>query len=317
MDDDLYVIGEVARRTGLSVRTIRFYADEGIVPPVAHSPTGYRLFDLGALNRLDLVRTLRDLGLPLATIRGVLQQEATLSEVAAAHADAIDVQLHALRLRRAVLRAVAKHDSTPQEVTLMHRLAQMSEAERQRLITDFIDATFGGIDANDEFVAFLRSMVPELPDDPEPAQVQAWVELAELVQDPDFRASIRRMAQHQANERAAGDPGGLHHELTEQVRRQVTEAITAGIDPRSSQAAPILDGLVARYTEAFATPDTPEYRRSLLHRVEVANDPRAERYFNLLSTVNGWPVPATLAPVFDWFITALREHPFPPERPAG
>jgi hypothetical protein len=36
MDDDLYVIGEVARRTGLPVRTIRFYADEGIVPPTQH-----------------------------------------------------------------------------------------------------------------------------------------------------------------------------------------------------------------------------------------------------------------------------------------
>src|SRR4051794_23509304 len=104
-------------------------------------------------------------------------------------------------------------------------------------------------------------MVPELPDDPEPAQVRAWVELAELVQDPDFRASMRRMAQHQADERAAGDPGGLHHELT--------EAITAGIDPQSPRAALILDAIVARYTETFATPDTSEYRRRLLHRVEV------------------------------------------------
>jgi hypothetical protein len=43
-------------------------------------------------------------------------------------------------------------------------------------------------------VALLRAMRPELPDDPEPHQVEAWVELAELVQDPDFRASVRRMA---------------------------------------------------------------------------------------------------------------------------
>ena len=46
MNDDLYVIGEIARRTGLPVRTIRFYADEGIVPPAAQSRAGYRLFDL-------------------------------------------------------------------------------------------------------------------------------------------------------------------------------------------------------------------------------------------------------------------------------
>ena len=100
----------------MAVRTIRFYADQGIVAP-QQSPAGYRLFDLDTVARLDLVRTMRELGLPLATIRQVLQREATLAEVAAAHAQAIDEQLHTLRLRRAVLRAVAKSRPTPEEVT--------------------------------------------------------------------------------------------------------------------------------------------------------------------------------------------------------
>ncbi len=81
--------------------------------------------------------------------------------------------------------------------------------------------------------------------------------------------------------------------------------------PQSPQAALILDAVVARSTETFATHDTLEYRRNLLHRVEVANDPRAGGYLHLLSTVNGWPVPTTLAPVFAWFTTALRAHPAP------
>jgi len=50
--------------------------------------------------------------------------------------------------------------------------------------------------------------MPELPDDPSPEQVDAWVELAGLVQDPDFKASVRRMAELQATERAAGEPSG-------------------------------------------------------------------------------------------------------------
>jgi hypothetical protein len=56
--------------------------------------------------------------------------------------------------------------------------------------------------------------MPELSDDPTPEQVDAWVELAELVQDPDFKASVRRAAEHQAADRADGDQSGLHHELT-------------------------------------------------------------------------------------------------------
>ncbi|WP_155368706.1 hypothetical protein [Catellatospora vulcania] len=68
--------------------------------------------------------------------------------------------------------------------------------------------------ANPEVVAMLRTTMPELPDDPSAEQVEAWVDLAELVQDPGFKASIRRMAEFQAAERVDGDPGGLHHELT-------------------------------------------------------------------------------------------------------
>lgn len=64
--DTLYSIGDLARRTGLTVKTIRFYSDSGIVPPTDRSPAGYRLYDIDALARLDLVRTLRDLGLDLA-----------------------------------------------------------------------------------------------------------------------------------------------------------------------------------------------------------------------------------------------------------
>ena len=38
---------------------------------------------------------------------------------------------------------------------------------------------------------------------------------------------------------------------------------------------------------------------------------RVERYWQLLATINGWPAPPTLAPVFEWFIQALQHHPSP------
>jgi len=76
------------------------------------------------------------------------------------------------------------------------------------------------------------------------------VELAELVQDADFRASVRRMAEYQAAERHAGDRTGLHHDLSNYVRERVAAALTAGIDPAGSTAAPILDDLAERYAAA-------------------------------------------------------------------
>ncbi|MFR9723708.1 MerR family DNA-binding transcriptional regulator [Streptomyces sp. MS19] len=47
--DPLLTIGGPARRTGLSVRTVRFWSDEGLVPPTGRSPAGYRLYDAAAL----------------------------------------------------------------------------------------------------------------------------------------------------------------------------------------------------------------------------------------------------------------------------
>ncbi|GAA0237951.1 hypothetical protein GCM10009539_24020 [Cryptosporangium japonicum] len=76
----LYSIGELSRRTGLTVKAIRFYADRGIVPATRRNATGHRLYDEDAAARLDLVRSLRDLGIDLPTIRRVLAREVTVAD---------------------------------------------------------------------------------------------------------------------------------------------------------------------------------------------------------------------------------------------
>ncbi|MGV9771990.1 MerR family transcriptional regulator [Streptosporangium sp. NPDC003464] len=303
--DTLYSIGDLARRTGLTVKAIRFYSDRGIVPPADRSPAGYRRYGIDAVARLDLVRTLRELGLDLPTIRKVVDREVSLPEVAAAHAGALAVQIRTLRLRRAVLTVVARRGSTPEEIDLMHKLAKLSEDERRRLIGDFLDTAFGGLDAP-EFTGVRRSMTPELPDDPEAGQVEAWVELAELSQDPDFRAGVRRMVEHLAAERAQGDTTVLRRDSVAMVRDQVGPALAAGIDPVSPQADPVVAAVTAQYAHVFDRPDDADLRRRLLTRLESVNDPRRELYLRLLAVVNGWPAPESLAPALDWFIQALR-----------
>jgi hypothetical protein len=74
---------------------------------------------------------------------------------------------------------------------------------------------------------------------------------------------------------------------------------------------PVLDALLQGYVRTFHAEDGAEYRRALLRRLEVANDPRAERYWQLLGAINGWAAQPTLAPVFDWFTRALLAHPEP------
>ncbi|WP_432106241.1 MerR family transcriptional regulator [Streptomyces sp. bgisy091] len=265
-----------------------------------------RLYNIDAVARLDLVRTLRELGLDLPTIRKIVDRELSLPEVAAEHAEALAVQIRVLRLRRAVLTAVAERGSTPEETELMHRLAQLSEDERRRLIGDFLDAVFGGPDAAPAFAGVMRSMTPELPDTPEAEQVQAWVELAELSLDPDFRAALRRMAEDQAAEHARNDTMGPRRDIAAAVRDQAGPALTAGIDPALPQADPIVTAFTAHYAHLIGRRDDVELRRRLATRLQSVNDPRRERYLQLLAVINGWPAPESLAPVFDWSVQALR-----------
>jgi DNA-binding transcriptional MerR regulator len=304
--DTLYSIGDLARRTGLTVKAIRFYSDRGIVPPTDRSPAGYRLYGIDALARLDLVRTLRDLGLGLSTIRKILDQEVSLPEVAAAHAEALAVQIAMLRTRRAVLTAVAKRGSTPREMELMHKLAKLSEDERQRLIGDFLDTVFAGLDAYPEFRGIRRSMTPELPDNPEAEQVEAWVELAELSQDPDFRGSLRRIAVHHAADRDQGDNRVVRRDAVAIVRDHVGPALVTGVDPVSSAADPLVTAVMAQYAQLVGRVDDLDLRCRLLTLLETANDPRRERYLQLLAVINGWSASDSLAPALDWFIQALR-----------
>jgi DNA-binding transcriptional MerR regulator len=66
-------IGEVANRSGLTVKTIRFYCDEGLIQPSSRSEGGYRLFDDGVFSELALIRTLRAMEIPLPDVGKILE----------------------------------------------------------------------------------------------------------------------------------------------------------------------------------------------------------------------------------------------------
>jgi DNA-binding transcriptional MerR regulator len=133
MDDDgpLLTIGELARRAGLPVRTIRFWSDTGVLPPAARTVSRRRLYDAACLARLELVVTLRELGLGLAEVRQVLDARASVAEVAAVHLDALDAQIRTLQLQRAVLAAVVERAADGKEMTMMNKLARLSAARAQ------------------------------------------------------------------------------------------------------------------------------------------------------------------------------------------
>ncbi|GAA1091673.1 MerR family transcriptional regulator [Tsukamurella strandjordii] len=290
--DTLFSIGDLATRTGLSVKTIRFWSDEGLVPPTTRSAAGYRRYDAEAVARLELVHTLRSLGVDVKTVRALLDRQTSLAEVALAHARALDAEIRTLRVRRAVLRSVATRNSSTEELRIMHEMATLSAAERQRIIDDFVDETFAGIapDAPGAHIATgMRSLPATLPDDPTPAQVDAWIEVAALVADPAFRARTREMAVTGAQ--ATEAPVMVDLEAAR-------EAVDSGVDPASAAAGALLDTLVPAGTDRGAMAD----------QMVTFTDARVERYWSLLAVLNGWPQRPAMVPVAEWVIAALRAH---------
>lgn len=72
--DNLLKIGDVARKTGMSLRTIRYYESLRLIEPEARTPGGQRLYSTRQCQRLDMIRDLRTLDVSLREIRALLQQ---------------------------------------------------------------------------------------------------------------------------------------------------------------------------------------------------------------------------------------------------
>lgn len=76
---DLYQIGEVSERVGLSLRTLRYYEEVGIAPPSGRSAGGFRLYSEVDLERLAFIKRLKPLELSLDQIRELLETRERLA----------------------------------------------------------------------------------------------------------------------------------------------------------------------------------------------------------------------------------------------
>ena len=75
----LLKIGEVAEQVGLSLRTIRFYEEEGLVVPDGRTEGGFRLYSPAAVHRLELIKRMKPLGFSVDEMVEVLTTLDTLA----------------------------------------------------------------------------------------------------------------------------------------------------------------------------------------------------------------------------------------------
>jgi hypothetical protein len=138
-------------------------------------------------------------------------------------------------------------------------------------------------------------MPAELPADPTRDQVDAWVELAELVGDPDFRRRVREMALAGASSAPspALDPAG--------VLAHAGRALADGVAPESAAGRAILNRVVDPAM-------SPAERATLAEHIDTFADRRVERFWQLMGMLNGRPPFASAVAAFEWLAAALRSH---------
>jgi DNA-binding transcriptional MerR regulator len=112
-------IGELARRTGLTVRTLHWYDELGLLRPSLRSPAGYRLYTAEDVVRLHQIRALRQLGLPLEEIKEALERRTLSPErVVRLHLARLKEQMEHERRLCARLEAIERMYRAAEEVSV-------------------------------------------------------------------------------------------------------------------------------------------------------------------------------------------------------
>lgn len=77
-DEDLHQIGEVAEEVGLSLRTVRYYEEVGLLAAPTRTEGGFRLYGAEHLEQLRLIKQMKPLGLSIEEMRALLQARSDL-----------------------------------------------------------------------------------------------------------------------------------------------------------------------------------------------------------------------------------------------
>jgi DNA-binding transcriptional MerR regulator len=303
----LYSIGALARLVGLPTKTIRFYSDAGILPPSARTEAGHRRYDDGDVGRLQLIRTLREVGIDLRSIGRILDARGNATGILATHVATLEGRIRSLQRQLVVLRAAG---DSPTEVTLarVQALARLDALERRQLLEAFWSQVAPDA-ARDEAVRRLRDAgIPELPDDATAEQLDSWIELATLASDPDFIASIRRMTSWDGGEGA--DFSRPAYRRNVQRALELAEPLLAsGVASDDERARDAAWAFVRGWAAAFGRRASHRYARELIRELDARTDPRAARFWDLVARVRGGAGapsrPASNA-AFPWLIDAVR-----------
>jgi len=232
-------IGEVARATGLTVRTLHHYDEIGLLVPSRRSEAGYRLYSDGDVRRLYRIVALRGMGFPLGEIAAVLVREGEDPRPALRrHLDRVDEQLRLARtLRRRLTRILEllersgerSGDEFIEAIEVMTRMERYYTPEQlERLETRAAELGEDGLRRAEadwaELIAAVEAERVAGTDAADPRLdplVERWTDLIRQFTggDPGIKASLQAMYDTEGPERASR--GAVSADTMDYARRAV------------------------------------------------------------------------------------------------
>lgn len=100
-ETEVFTIEQVAAKTGLTKRTLRYYEEVGLLPPTDRTEGNYRRYTEADLKRLDDIKKLRDLlGFSLADIREIMEAEDERGQIKVAYKNETESEAKIAQLDR-------------------------------------------------------------------------------------------------------------------------------------------------------------------------------------------------------------------------
>lgn len=121
-------IGEVAERTGVTQRTLRFYEEKGLLKPPSRMDGGFRLYSEQDVKRVEKIRRMQELlGISLADIKEMVEAEQVLREIRAQYRPEAELAEKRRQLQRAIEVTEAQHTIVKQKTKQMREMETQLE----------------------------------------------------------------------------------------------------------------------------------------------------------------------------------------------
>ena len=126
-------IGEVADRTGVTQRTLRFYEERGLLKPPSRMDGGFRLYSEDDVGRVEQIKRLQNLlGLTLAEIKDMVEAEEVKEELRATYRPDLEVEERIQRVHKRIGVTQRQHDIISTKLTAMGEMKRDLEERLER-----------------------------------------------------------------------------------------------------------------------------------------------------------------------------------------